>query len=72
MSIGILNNKLQNSENVIEFAEDYINISSLSIPFSTMVKKKLTPDIYNGEEIISFNDREKNFKDILINEFLME
>ncbi len=71
MSIGILNNKVQEIEPEVEISEKNLNISNLSIPFSIVFKRNLSPDIYNGEENIAFNDKDIEFKEILINEFSM-
>jgi hypothetical protein len=37
-----------------------------------MFLKSFTPDIYTGEENISFEEKDIEFKEILINEFLMD
>ena len=41
----------------------------LRIPFSVLFQKEYKPDIYSGEETISFNEKDKDFKRILKNEF---
>ena len=70
MSIGIFDKKLQEIKPELKIFEDEKKVMNLSIPFSIMFKKNHTPDIYNGEEIISFDERDTKFKDILMNEFL--
>ncbi len=69
MSIGILNNEVQEIEPEVEISEKNLNISDLAIPFSIVFKRNHSPDIYNGEENIDFNDKDIEFKEILINEF---
>jgi len=71
MSIGILNNKVQEIEPAVVTADDTLNTSNLAIPFSMLIKKNLSPDIYNGEENIAFSDRHIEFKEILMDEFLI-
>ena len=68
MSIGTLIEKIQNVEN----NELVLDKSRLAIPFSIVFQNEVTPDIYTGEEIISFDERDLEFKQILMNEFLME
>ena len=50
--------------------EDLSNISNLIIPFSILFKKEAPSDIYSGEETIPFEERNPEFKQILISEFL--
>lgn len=71
MSIGIFDKKLQEIKPELKIFEDEKKVMNLSIPFSIMFKKNQTPDIYNGEEIISFDNRDLEFKEILMNEFLI-
>ena len=71
MSIGIFNKKLQNIEPEVETTKDTPITSNLAIPFYIIFKKNVSPDIYNGEEIISFNDKDIEFKELLLNEFLI-
>ena len=51
--------------------ENYPNISTLIIPFSEIIGNKSTPDIYKGNELIPFKEKDSKFKKILINEFLI-
>ena len=69
MSIVISNNEVQEIEPEVEISEKNLNISNLAIPFSIVFKRNFSPDIYNGEENIAFNDKDIEFKEILINEF---
>ena len=55
---------------VFEKIEFFPNISYLIIPFSVAFEKNEPPDIYNGEELIPFKEKDLDFKDILIHEFL--
>ncbi len=71
VSIGILDKKFQEQNPELEVYEDGLKLMNLSIPFSMVFKKNHTPDIYNGEEIISFDNRDIEFKEILMNEFLI-
>lgn len=72
MSIGILNKKFQDNNQEIEVSENSHNISNSVIPFSFMFKKNASPDIYTGEEIIAFRDKDSEFKQILKYEFIMD
>ena len=71
VSIGILDKKFQELNPELEVYEDGLKFMNLSIPFSMLFKKNHTPDIYDGEEIISFDNRDIEFKEILMNEFLI-
>ena len=71
MSAGILDKKYQEIKPELEIFEDSHIFMSLSIPFSILFRKNHTPDIYDGEEIISFDNRDMEFKEILLNEFLI-
>jgi len=48
----------------------YSNFSDLIIPFSNFVKKLKPSDIYSGIENIPFKERDPEFKNLLISEFL--
>ncbi|KKN01365.1 hypothetical protein LCGC14_1128420 [marine sediment metagenome] len=72
MSIGILNKKFQDNNQDLEVSENSHNISISVIPFSFMFKKIVPPDIYTGEEIIAFRDKDSEFKQILKYEFIMD
>ena len=49
--------------------EEFIDISTLVIPFSTIFEKFTPSDIYTGNEIIPFEKKDPEFKLILIYEF---
>lgn len=70
MGLDVLNKKVQISENEIDTPEDYINISSVIIPFQIIFREGNPPDIYTGEEPIPFEEKDLEFKRILIYEFL--
>ncbi|MFX0048756.1 MAG: hypothetical protein ACFE8G_11390 [Candidatus Hermodarchaeota archaeon] len=55
-------------ENIID--EDSINFSDFIIPFSKFFHRIELLDIYSGEEIITFEERDSEFKKILKTEFL--
>jgi len=72
LSLKILDNKMVNVEQEIEVVEKFPDISRLIIPFSVAFKKFNSPDIYNGEELIPFEEKDLEFKEIFIHEFLTE
>ena len=53
----------------INTPEEFIDISTLVIPFSTIFEKLSPSDIYSGNEIIPFEKKDPEFKLILIYEF---
>ncbi len=55
-----------------EVVEKFPDISRLVVPFSIAFKKFNPPDIYKGEELIPFVERDLEFKEIFIQEFLTE
>lgn len=71
VSIGRLDKKFQELNPELEVYEDGLKLMNLSILFSMVFKKNHTSDIYDGEEIISFDNRDIEFKEILMNEFLI-
>ena len=72
MGLEVLDKKIHFFENEIEVSKDYLNISKLIIPFSIIFSNISPPDIYSGEETITFKDKDSNFQQILIYEFLSE
>ena len=72
MSLKILEKKTEDLEPEIEIGENFPDISKLIIPFSVAFKSFGPPDIYNGEELIPFEEKEIEYKEILIHEFLTE
>ncbi len=72
MGLEVLNKKIQIGRNEIDCPSDFLNISNLIIPFSLIFRKNSLPDIYSGEECITFEERDSKFQKILISEFLFE
>lgn len=72
MGLEVLNKKIQVSKNELDGSDDFLNISNLIIPFSIIFRKKTSPDIYSGEETLAFKEKNSNFQQILISEFLSE
>ncbi len=72
MGLEVLNKKIQIDENRLEESNDFLNISDLIIPFSVIFRNKNPPDIYSGESLITFKNRDSTFQQILIHEFLSE
>lgn len=63
--IGILD-----QEQEFEIMEFFPNIAHLIIPFSVAFEKNDPPDVNDGEELIPFKEKDLEFKEILIHEFL--
>ena len=72
MSLKITEEKIQDLEPETEIIDNFPDISKLIIPFSVAFRSFGPPDIYTGEEIIPFKEKEFEFKEILIHEFLAE
>ena len=72
MSLKIQNKKIEELIQEIEVVENFPDISKFIIPFSVAFKKFSPPDIYNGEELIPFEEKESEYKEIFIHEFLAE
>ena len=72
VSLKILNKKIEVLEQEREVVENFPDISKFIIPFSVVFKKFSPPDIYNGEELIPFKEKESDYKEIFIHEFLTE
>lgn len=72
MSLRIIEKKSEEFTPDIEISEQFPDISKLIIPFSVAFKSFGPPDIYNGEELIPFEEKEIEYKEILIHEFLTE
>lgn len=65
MSLESINSKLYSFLEIMNF-----DFSVLLIPFSNVVKKLKPSDIYSGIENIPFKERDPEFKNLLISEFL--
>ena len=72
MGLEVLDKKIEFIQNEIEVSKDYLNISKLIIPYSIIFRNDSKPDIYSGEEVITFKDRDSKFQQILIYEFLSD
>ncbi|MFW9896882.1 MAG: hypothetical protein ACFFD7_13840 [Candidatus Thorarchaeota archaeon] len=59
-------------ESDIEISELFPDISQLIIPFSDAFKKNGLPDEYDGDNKIPFSEKDKEFREILIYEFLKD
>jgi hypothetical protein len=70
LSLKVEYKKIIEIDQEIEEINIFQDISQLIIPFSVAFKINHAPDIYNGEELIPFRDKNLKFKEILINEFL--
>ncbi|MFX1502692.1 MAG: hypothetical protein ACFFDH_17155 [Promethearchaeota archaeon] len=70
MGLEILSKKSQISEDDVKGSSDFLNISNLIIPFSIIFRNEDLPDIYSGEESITFKERDLKFQQIFISEFL--
>ena len=72
MSLKVEYKKVVKVVQEVEEADLVPDISQLIIPFSVAFNINHAPDIYTGEEIIPFRERDSQFKELLINEFLNE
>ena len=72
MSLKVEYKKVVKVVQEVEEADLVPDISQLIIPFSVAFNINHAPDIYTGEEIIPFSERDSQFKELLINEFLNE
>ena len=72
MGLEVLNKKIQIGGNEIDGSKDFLNISNLIIPFSIIFRNNSPPDIYSGEESITFKESDSKFQQILMSEFLFE
>ncbi len=72
MSLKVEYKKVVKAVQEVKEADLVPDISQLIIPFSVAFNINHAPDIYTGEEIIPFRERDSQFKELLINEFLNE
>jgi methyl coenzyme M reductase subunit D len=70
LSLKVEYKKIVDIEQEIEEVETFAGISQLIIPFSFAFNVNHTPDIYTGEELIPFREKNLKFKEILMNEFI--
>ena len=72
MSLKVEYKKVVKVVQEVKEADLVPDISQLIIPFSVAFNINHAPDIYTGEELIPFKERDSQFKELLINEFLNE
>ena len=72
MGLEIINKKVQVDTDELNESKDYLKISNLIIPFSAIFKNNPPPGIYSGEESILFKEKDSQFQQILIYEFLSD
>jgi len=63
-------NLFVNNDSILVHNTYLFKISSIIIPFSSIIKKKIPTDIYSGEEDIPFIKKDPKFRKILLQEFL--
>lgn len=71
LSIKRLRNDISDIMEEMVKVEEFPDISRLIVPFSVAFKRYSPPDIYDGKELIPFKEKDLQFKEILINEFLI-
>ncbi|MFX0043885.1 MAG: hypothetical protein ACFE8L_13315 [Candidatus Hodarchaeota archaeon] len=71
MSLELINKGINNIEKNkhVNTPNEFIDISTLATPFSSIFEKSSPSDIYTGNEIIPFEKKDPEFKLILIYEF---
>lgn len=72
MGLEIINKKVQVDTDELNESKDYLTIPNLIIPFSVILKNNPLLDIYSGEESILFKEKNSQFQQILIYEFLSD
>ncbi|MFX0021964.1 MAG: hypothetical protein ACFE9S_06530 [Candidatus Hermodarchaeota archaeon] len=72
MGLEVLNKKIQVERDEFDGSENFLNISNLIIPFSIIFKKQNPPDIYSGQENLTFEEKNSKFQQILISEFISD
>lgn len=70
VGLEVLNKKIQVENDEFNGSDDFLNISNLIIPFSIIFRKNSPPDIYSGEEDLTFKEKNSKFQQIIISEFL--
>jgi len=72
MSLEIIEKKNPVSKENIYIVpnDDFIDLSCAVIPFSDLIQKSPCLDIYAGMENIPFEERDREYKKILLTEFL--
>jgi len=71
LSLELINKGINNIEKrkQVNAPQEFIDISTLATPFSSIFEKFSPSDIYTGNEIIPFKKKDPEFKLILIYEF---
>ena len=72
MGLKVEHKKIVEVGQEVEEVDVFLDISRLIIPFSVAFNTNHTPDIYDGEELIPFEEKDSKFKKLIINEFLSE
>ncbi len=70
MSLKVDFKKIVNIDHDIEEVDVFQGISQLIIPFSVVFNINHSPEIYTGEELIPFREKNIKFRKILIDEFI--
>ena len=72
MGLEVIDSKNQINDYDTDVFEESFNVASLIIPFSILFKKEFPPDIHSGKEKIPFKEKDLEFQQILISEFLLK
>ena len=72
MSLEIIEKKnpVPNEHIYLEPNDDFFDLSCAIIPFSDLIQKNSLLDLYTGRENIPFEERDLEYKNILLTEFL--
>ncbi|MHA1884448.1 MAG: hypothetical protein ACW96S_05310 [Promethearchaeota archaeon] len=70
MSLSITSRKRITIENEEISDEKFPDISKFIIPFNVVFNIFNPPDIYDGDEVIPFKEKDPEFQEILIHEFI--
>ncbi|MHA1916092.1 MAG: hypothetical protein ACW986_19100 [Promethearchaeota archaeon] len=72
MSLSITSKKRIEIEEEVSSEEEFPDISRLIIPFNVVFNIFNPPDIYDGKEVIPFEEKDLEFRKILIHEFITQ
>jgi len=70
MSLSVRSRKRIEIEKEEKIEENFPDISQFIISFDVVFKIFNPPDIYDGDEVIPFKEKDPEFREILIHEFL--
>ena len=70
MSLSVTSRKRIEIEKEEISEEKFPDISQFVIPFNVVFNIFNPPDIYDGDEVIPFKEKDPKFREILIHEFL--